>query len=1225
MARSAGLTYDSYERLGYDSFALINPVFRRDNVVFKANRMRVLTPGTWLWRANQGSADEPYIQVENWNLQINPDAAAEKAVEPSSTVIKTNTGSASWTALIDDLKKWLPSATLTNGVVDFDDRSILVPYANWHDGELLAKAKSEDLNISANIETAFQQMPYKAQVRVFPFDATVNLLLQTNLAGNSISGSALWESNRLEFSAQLPVSSMVPDHAELTGTNLVVPSARLGLRHYEDLRGSLAAVWKAGAFDLRINGAAKPREEGLPPLTLELVAEGNTNAALLRVARLDGPGIRAELSRDVGLLFKPPWLADPAQLFVSAEFDQLRILPLCGNAQANVFMSPHESKLPSLTFLLQGTDVGYREYLSPRISAEGILAWPDLQIHELAAEVAPGSTAVVSGSGNISNKVIHTATATVTSSGPPAALAKKVHWNNLDLTAAFSGPVEAPQHSGRLNAVGVSFGKIPDLGIALDWKGRHTSLEQFELLAKAQTNSIQVIGSMFLEKQTLRAALSQLTISSNGIPVLGLETQPGVRPSSGAANAQLQPTTGQHSTPAPPSTSAAAEDGGTPAEIVLTRRPGGFNLRATPFALTGSAVELRLMGTLNWPVSGDIQTSASQLNTALIQEFVPVQSATVKAFSMAAKWSNSPVTFAMTSAIDVSYRDTPFSVEARVSGNPTGTTIEQAAVVASNAPVLIVSGRLPWTLVPGATNVLAVDPDGPVKLTASAQPHSALWDLIGRTTRWRIEKPELLANVSGTWSAPDGRAQFRAARVLPPSSGAPAPEIGPLNVTLHAQPGMLTMDPLELEIQGQRLTATAELPLSKIPYKDLRETLDLARASARIQVKDASISAFTPFVKSLTSEGQVGLDLSLRPGFALNGSISVSGARTVPLGTLGPVRDITLKVDVENNIASLEFARAQIGGVPVTLQGEARLVATNLAATPFRIAVKGSKVPLSRQAQAIIRADINAEIIRTNSVQPIITGEVRLRDSYYLSDLAALIPGKVANPKNRPPYFSIEEKIIANWRLDVQATGIRGLRFRTPVVSGEVSPNLRLSGTLQNPIAIGDVSVNSGSVRFPFGSLNIQQGLITATTQDPAHPSISLQAAARQYGYDIRMDVSGKINSPVLQFSSTPPLSSDQILMMLTAGELPRGTGTLSAQQRAQSFAVFIGRDVLAKLGFGDQGGDRLIIRSGEEFSEEGRPTYDVEYKLDKRWSLTGEYDRFGDFNAGFKWRIYSK
>jgi len=94
---------------------------------------------------------------------------------------------------------------------------------------------------------------------------------------------------------------------------------------------------------------------------------------------------------------------------------------------------------------------------------------------------------------------------------------------------------------------------------------------------------------------------------------------------------------------------------------------------------------------------------------------------------------------------------------------------------------------------------------------------------------------------------------------------------------------------------------------------------------------------------------------------------------------------------------------------------------------------------------------------------------------------------------------------------------------------------------------------------------------------------------------------------------------------MITAGQLPQGAYTLTPQQRAQTVALFLGRDLLSKLGYGDQSKERLTINSGEEVSEQGRPTYHVEYKLTDRWSLEGEYDRFGDFNAGFKWRIYSK
>ena len=88
---------------------------------------------------------------------------------------------------------------------------------------------------------------------------------------------------------------------------------------------------------------------------------------------------------------------------------------------------------------------------------------------------------------------------------------------------------------------------------------------------------------------------------------------------------------------------------------------------------------------------------------------------------------------------------------------------------------------------------------------------------------------------------------------------------------------------------------------------------------------------------------------------------------------------------------------------------------------------------------------------------------------------------------------------------------------------------------------------------------------------------------------------------------------------------MPQGTYNLTPQQKAQTVAMFLGRDILAKLGLGDQTQQRLTIRSGEEISEQGRPTYHVEYKLTDRWSLEGEYDRFGDFNAGLKWRVYSK
>ena len=284
----------------------------------------------------------------------------------------------------------------------------------------------------------------------------------------------------------------------------------------------------------------------------------------------------------------------------------------------------------------------------------------------------------------------------------------------------------------------------------------------------------------------------------------------------------------------------------------------------------------------------------------------------------------------------------------------------------------------------------------------------------------------------------------------------------------------------------------------------------------------------------------------------------------------------------------------------------------------------GTNVPLTRRPEAIIRADLHLHADKTNGAPPLISGTVNLQNSYFLSDLMALVPGKVATPSQRPPYFSIEDPALADWRLAVKVAGEHFLKVRTTLFNGEVSAHLNLQGSLLNPVALGDLRVDSGLVRFPFGSLNVSEGLVALTSQDPYHPQLSLSAGSKHFGYDLKMQVRGPVDAPVVEFSSAPPLSSEQILLLLTTGDLPAGGATLTAKQRAETLATFLARDFLTKLGF-DAGESRLTIQSGEQISETGRPTYSIEFKLSDDWSLVAEYDRFAAYDAGVKWRIYSK
>ena len=198
------------------------------------------------------------------------------------------------------------------------------------------------------------------------------------------------------------------------------------------------------------------------------------------------------------------------------------------------------------------------------------------------------------------------------------------------------------------------------------------------------------------------------------------------------------------------------------------------------------------------------------------------------------------------------------------------------------------------------------------------------------------------------------------------------------------------------------------------------------------------------------------------------------------------------------------------------------------------------------------------------------------------------------------------------------------LKVRTPFVRGTVTADFRLEGTLREPIATGEARMSSGFVEFPFGKLSVKQARTWLTREQPFSPQLYMTAAAKRFGYDVTLEVTGTANNPLLHFSSVPSLTSEKIFLMLTAGELPRDEITFSTEQKAQRFVIFAGSQFLTSLGFGG-GADRLTIRSGEEISESGSTTYDVEYKLTDRWSLVGQYDRFNDFNVSVKRRIFSR
>ena len=203
----------------------------------------------------------------------------------------------------------------------------------------------------------------------------------------------------------------------------------------------------------------------------------------------------------------------------------------------------------------------------------------------------------------------------------------------------------------------------------------------------------------------------------------------------------------------------------------------------------------------------------------------------------------------------------------------------------------------------------------------------------------------------------------------------------------------------------------------------------------------------------------------------------------------------------------------------------------------------------------------------------------------------------------------------------------------TELESTERRNFLKLTGTGEFPILDGEVYVDSTRISLPAGSLVFESGVIRFDPNRPDRPTLDLIGTSKMLGYEITMLVEGPYDEPVVTLSSVPPLSNQELLLLLIAGQRPEVTNDAEASQRqSMNVAVFLGRDLIARwfgsasLEAAESIIDRFEIEVGRAVTRAGEETIDAQFRIaddilrdgDKLY-ITGEKDIFDFYNAGIK------
>jgi translocation and assembly module TamB len=1196
-----GVQFGKYERLGYSRFVLHDLRTSSEKFDLSVTRAEGFLPYAWYSQAKKTGTNTPptFLQVNGWKVVLK---RAEKGKTSSTRdVYPLFKKAESQLALA---RKWLPKAVLLNGIIQVQEKNYSITTITWDRGKLDADGSWPENQVPMELKGNLTgNAPYQLSYAMNPLDLRFRLQLFETNNGLGSKAMAFWKGNRADINAQFGRTGMIPETADLKASNLELPGEALKLRDYERVTGNVNASWKSNRYNVKASARAEPSSSSarqLPAIDLNLAAEGDTNQVNIQQLTAESPGLNLALQGPVEVSLKGELLSSNAQAKVSADLGTLPMTKAQGHVDANITANPSGTKIPRLLVSATSHDLVTKKIRAEEATVSAELLWPIVTNVTADVRFATNSVLHLNGAADLEERKLFGVDLKLTGNLPPGLLATNITFTDLAMEAHASGSVTQLTHSAKISVNQLQVPQLAALNLDAQWSGQMLKFDDLRVRAQAGPANLLIEGTGESTESATNLVIKQLTLKKGDEEYLSL-----AKP---FAISLLSPTNGTASMP---------------------------EVKIEPLVWTGTNRVLMLGADVLWPQRAGVQFAATNINPDLFQFFVQRSLGGVDLPHLSADldWNGDTVLGSVTGEFSIEH-GTFKRVSARVGMNLTTNEVEISELALSNAEgeVLNAQGILPITLHPlSKTNRVDIREKDKIEFTAKSSPNTNFWDTIAGLRKVRLIDPAVALQIKGTPERPRGTIDLTAESLQLRQTNRELPKVEKIRTSLSLNEQRLRIKEFSFLAEGQPFRASGEVELGQDFWSKPREQIRkyvMDHADLRMQATNLAIAPFVRFFpKYAAPEGSANIDVEVKPGRQLAGGIMLSNLSTRPISKVGTIEKINAAVAFNGRAAEIKTVNALIGGERLDIAGtmdfsEEKMV-SGLPA--IRLTIKGNNIPLARNPDVILRADLNLIVSNEKTNPPVVAGVVNLRDSFLMRDISTLTQEHVTKPSRRPPYFSIETEPVAEWRLNVRVRGVEFMRVSSPFFQGTVSANFKVQGTLKEPVALGEATIPSGLILFPFANLEVKQGLISLTSDNPYMPTIFFTAGARTFGYDISMEASGSATEPVVKFSSIPALTSEEIVLMLTTGELPRKDFAFSTEQRAGQLAMFVGKSLWSKYKGGQGGAERLTINTGEDISEQGKQTYRVEYKLTNRWSLVGEYDRFGDINAGVKWKLYSR
>ena len=259
--------------------------------------------------------------------------------------------------------------------------------------------------------------------------------------------------------------------------------------------------------------------------------------------------------------------------------------------------------------------------------------------------------------------------------------------------------------------------------------------------------------------------------------------------------------------------------------------------------------------------------------------------------------------------------------------------------------------------------------------------------------------------------------------------------------------------------------------------------------------------------------------------------------------------------------------QTHLGGVPLHWQGE--IGHSGYRPQSVNLRLQGQRVLLLRNEEMYGRANIDVSLrgkLLTEQNPPRLQGKLAGK-----IDIVRFVISKsmtLDKPSERVFVYPGFESPYLDVDLDL-AIALSRIIIRNNLMDIESRGELWISKHLAQPEIKGWISTDSGKLYLPQGVMNIRECTIRLRPEEPLVPYLYIKAETNVRRYRIIVILRGRAGDYTLEFQSSPPLSKEDILLLLLTGATRNELSADTDEKLKEAGAFILLQQLLNSIGVG--------------------------------------------------------